>query len=81
MVHKLWFPGPYITYFSSYQEFEAIQCRFVKKLRFSVILGAFLQENLTFLTAVYLERLVSEKYIIEAGLIDEINVSASNIWG
>ena len=50
-----------------------------QKLRFSVILGAFLQENLTFLTAVYLERLVSEKYIIKAGLIDEINVSASNI--
>ena len=45
-------------------------------------MGVFLQKNLTFLTVVHLspfERLFSEKYIIKAGLIDEIYVSSSNI--
>ena len=85
MVQKLWFPGPYIKYFSNNQEFEATQGRFIKKMRFSVNLGVFLQENLTFLTLVYLpnlKRLFSEKYIInliKAGLIDENDVPASNI--
>ena len=67
---------------SNCQQFEANHCHSVKKLRVSVILGVFLQENLTFLTVVHLspfERLFSEKYIIKAGLIDEIHVSASNI--
>ena len=57
MMYKFWFPGPYITYFSKCQEFEANHSHFVKKLRFSVILGVFLQENLTFLTMVGLSPL------------------------
>ena len=82
MVYNFWFSGPYITYFSNYQEFEATQGRFIKKLGFLVSLGVFLQENLTYSTLMYLPtllRLFSEKYIIKAGLIDENNVPVSNI--
>ena len=83
MVQKLWFPGPYIKYFSNYQEFEATQGGFIKKLTFSVNLGVFLQENLTFLTLMYLlplqRLLLSEKYIMKAGIIDENNMPVSNI--
>ena len=78
-VHKLGFPGPCIAYLSNCQEFEANYGQFVRKIEF---FGVFLQENLTFLTLMYLptlERLSSEKHMMKAGLIDENNVYISNI--
>ena len=83
-VHKLWFPAACIAYFSNCQEIEANHSRLVKKLRFSVILGVFLEENLIFLTAIDLSllvRLFSEKYIINASFIDVGNITTANIWG
>ena len=69
---------------SNYQETEANHSRLIKKLRFSVILGVFLKENLTFLTVMDLSllvRLFSVKYIINATLIDEGNLTTANTWG
>ena len=69
---------------SNFQEIEANFTRLVKKLRFSVILGVFFKKNLTFLTVMGLSllvRLFSVKYIINASLIDEGNLTTTNIWG
>ena len=63
---------------SNCQQFEANYCQSVKKLRFSVIFGIFFTEKPhLFDSGVYLsllEILFNEKYIIKAGLIDEIYV-------
>ena len=67
---------------SNFQEIEANFTRLVKKLRFYVILGVSFKKNLTFLTMMRLSllvRLFSVKYIINANLIDEGNLTTTNI--